>query len=123
MTKEDAIRSQRGEVYGDVLFGHIQLGKAWSAILSAHYQIDIDALPPNIVALMLAAMKLARAALPLKFDADTFVDARNYVTFAEECDDRNPMRNVGEWRHAYAVPHVIAKSERMPELLPHAKKE
>ena len=38
---------------------------------------------------MMTAFKLVRAALPFQYDDDDFIDARNYLDFAEETYEKN----------------------------------
>ena len=81
------IRSRQRQ-YGPPLHGHACLGKAWTALINEHLQTKLVDLPPHLVCLMLASLKLHRAAKPFEVTPDTYLDARNYTTLAERVDPR-----------------------------------
>lgn len=86
---EDVIK-ERAKQYGDASHTQRVSGAVATAILEAHYGIDLPhPIPGEVVCLISAAWKLIRAAVPLKFVKDNYVDARNYVTLAERLDPRN----------------------------------
>lgn len=76
--------SERQSIHGRPAFGHGQLGRTWSALLSEHFQEQVEPLPAHLVELMLAALKLHRASRPMKRSDDDYVDAINYINFAAQ---------------------------------------
>lgn len=88
MAKLDGIVADRAQYYGDFRLAHTQTGIIWAALLrlcQENRQLPgfEPAIPPDMVALMLTAMKLARAAAG-KYREDNYDDARNYLRFAQE---------------------------------------
>ena len=88
MTHQE-IRKERGKHYGDIKQNHTNIANAWHSILCSYYQLDLEPLPPHIVCLMFASFKNVRAAIPFSYNPDDFLDSRNYLDFAEECDPQN----------------------------------
>lgn len=88
MTADQSERSEqlikeRGRVYGDALLGHTNIGMAWTAILQQHYGIALpNIIPPEIVALMMASLKIHRATRV--FHQDNYDDAFVYLGFANK---------------------------------------
>lgn len=74
---------ERGQGYGDPQAGGKALGKTWAGILSDALQTEIPDLSPRVVYLMMAALKLNRAARPFKFSQDDYVDGIAYLHLAE----------------------------------------
>ena len=87
--KHKEVREERKKKYGDAKTNHTNIANAWHSILVSHYQQDLPVLPPHVVCLMMASFKLVRAALPFQYDDDDFIDARNYLDFAEETYEKN----------------------------------
>jgi len=87
--KHKEVREERKKKYGDAKTNHTNIANAWHSILVSHYQQDLPVLPPHVVCLMMASFKLVRAALPFQYDDDDFIDARNYLDFAEEIYEKN----------------------------------
>lgn len=80
--KDEEVVAEREKVYGNAYECHSNIGKAWAGILSQWSGDSVDDLPPDVVALMLAAMKLIRSARA--YHEDNYIDARNYVSFAQD---------------------------------------
>lgn len=80
------VRKERGAGYGDPVACHRNIGLAWKALLQDWWQKELPDIPPHIVDLMMVQLKVLRAAKPLGHRADDYVDARNYLDFAEEAD-------------------------------------
>jgi len=106
-----SVRKAREKIHGtNVYQNHSQLGRAWAAILSQHYIVvgenKIPDLPPRIVCLMLAQLKLLRAAKPHAYNADDYCDAKNYLDFAEELEQKEHEHesNQGKNAESHAVP-------------------
>lgn len=58
--------------------------------------MDLPPFPPHLVQLMMVGFKLGRAARPFpKPDSEDYVDARNYLDFAEESADNIPHQKNG----------------------------
>ena len=89
-TKEQRVREQRGQLYGDPTPQHRDIGIIWTGILQSYYrEHDLELpepIPSHVVCLMMAALKIERAALPFKFSEDDYVDAKNYLDFSAEGD-------------------------------------
>jgi hypothetical protein len=74
---------ERGKVYGEPSLSHHNIGLSWTGLIQQHYGIRLDhPLPAWLVELMLVAFKVHRAARV--FHADNYVDAKAYLKFAEE---------------------------------------
>lgn len=84
MNKDEEIVQERSKHYGppDVMMSNI--GTVWSAILSQHRGQNIEPIPNDVVALMLAAFKIIRTANNAPYHEDNYIDARNYLKFAED---------------------------------------
>lgn len=75
--------AERGQVYGDPEGSHANIGLAWTALIQQHYGMLLDhPLPPWLVALMLASMKLQRSTIAYR--EDNYIDLKAYGKFAEE---------------------------------------
>ena len=77
---------ERGADYGPVRENHRSIGMMWGGVLS---QAQVGgrwypglAIPPDLVCLMMAAVKMSREAH--KHKMDNVVDAKNYWDFVEE---------------------------------------
>jgi len=95
MTHQE-IRKERGKHYGNIKQNHTNIANAWHSILCSYYQLDLEPLPPHIVCLMFASFKNVRAAIPFTYNPDDFLDSRNYLDFAEECDPQNRHESIEE---------------------------
>lgn len=84
--KEDIVTAtiaERGKIYGDPRESHANIGLSWTGLIQQHYGIKLDhPLPPSLVAQMMVAFKMQRAARV--YHADNYVDAHAYTQFAEE---------------------------------------
>jgi len=88
----DEIKEERTAVYGDPREAHTVIGLMWTAIMRASAPdsyIDGDPISPKTVALMMAGLKLVRAARPYKRDEDAYDYALNYIEYAREFDGRD----------------------------------
>lgn len=82
-----AILEERGKIYGDPELSHENIGLAWTGIIQQHYGIRLDhPIPAWLCELMMVQFKLSRSARV--FHHDNFVDARAYLGFAEEHQDK-----------------------------------
>lgn len=89
-SKLEAILKDRGEVYGPADHNMRSTGHIIRGILEAHFQIKLPGeIPPHIVAAIFVGSKLARIAVPFKFNEDNFDDAHNYLTLGARLDPRN----------------------------------
>lgn len=87
-SREDAVCSERREVYGSPQEMQQRVATMWTQILRANSQREDVVIEPKMVGLMMAVLKIYRAANPLpKKDADSYVDCYNYLRFAEEADE------------------------------------
>lgn len=88
-----AIEAERSEFYGDPLESHTAIGLAWEGVFRNRYQdlrqldecvgpTTLPIFPADLVALMLAAFKVVRAARP-KYKQDSYDDAHVYLDFSE----------------------------------------
>lgn len=73
--------------YGPPVKNHTSIGIMWGVIL------DRDPIPPRTVAVMMAALKLAREGGP-RGKRDNLVDAVGYLLIAEMCGE--PDRDAGD---------------------------
>lgn len=81
--------AERGKVYGDPYQSHRNIGLAWAALIQQHYGIVLDyPLPASLVAQMMVAFKIQRAARV--FHADNYIDLAAYARFAEEFQQKEP---------------------------------
>lgn len=81
-TAKTLINNDRAVTYGDAHKMHEVIAEMWSAILG----VEISA---TQVALMMAALKLARAASNPNH-ADNFIDAAGYIALAGEMAGETP---------------------------------
>lgn len=84
MTDLDAIKAERRKVYGDPLENHRGIAQAWAGLLQPHWEKIRDGVPvpPHVVALLMAALKMNRCRIV--FHQDNYDDLLNYLEFAEE---------------------------------------
>lgn len=87
--KAALLRKPREKRYGKPEVGFAALGLAWAGLLTDHFQRPIAPIPAHVVALMMASLKLQRAAKPLKASADDIHDGLNYLACARETDPRH----------------------------------
>lgn len=87
-TPNAEVIKEREKVYGPPEKGFKRVGEAWAALLNEHFLCELPALPPHLVGLMLASLKLQRAAKPYEGHLDNYVDATNYVALAQQLDRR-----------------------------------
>lgn len=92
MHKHEKIRRDRVKVHGPFETGHQNLADAWTLILRECWQANLPPIPTHVACLMLAQLKLLRAARPFKFSQDDYDDARNYIDFAQETHPKNKKR-------------------------------
>ncbi len=91
---QEQIVQDRGALYGDIRRGHTLLGEAWRVLLAEYWQVGVDTIPPHIVCLMLAQLKLLRAARPFQYHRDSCDDAINYTQFALDLQEEDHSRGV-----------------------------
>jgi hypothetical protein len=82
MTKDQEVIAEREKMYGDAFQCHTNIGQVWAGILGNWQGVHVDDIPADVVALMLAGMKLVRSTRV--YHEDNYLDARNYVNFAEQ---------------------------------------
>ena len=98
---EKAIHDERNRVYGDAKPGHDNIGLLWTGLLQRHYNIELDhPIPADMVLLMLAATKLARAAGANVFHDDNYIDGKVYFELARDSAKRK----------VEAAPHKVLKN-------------
>jgi hypothetical protein len=80
------IMDERGKDYSpdSPSFGATQLGRMWAATLSDHFQVPVKDIPPHVVLLMMAQLKVSRAARPFGFKQDNYLDGIAYLQLAED---------------------------------------
>jgi hypothetical protein len=91
--KISKIRKERGTQYGGIELSHESIGLIWQGVLQSYYQEPIPPIPPHVVALMMAGLKTSRAATPLGYQEDDYLDFMNYANFGAELD---PQRKEGK---------------------------
>ena len=85
-SSRESIREERGSYYGDPTINHSSIGAIWAGILlqalsSGRWKAG-ETLPPELVCLMMAGVKLSREAFRHK--DDNIVDAKVYMDFVGE---------------------------------------
>lgn len=88
----EQVRKNRESAYGSPTILQTQLAAQFTSIQrSFHQDNDFPEVPPRLVGLFLACLKMHRIAVPgRKKDRDSYVDLHNYVDFSEEVDDTLP---------------------------------
>jgi hypothetical protein len=71
------VSGDRAEAYGEPGDHFARVGRAWAAILEAHFGLPVDDLPPRIVGLMMIAFKVDREANQAR--RDNLVDIAGYA--------------------------------------------
>lgn len=86
------VRKNRESVYGSPAILQTQLAAQFTSILRSYHQDDdFPEVPPRLIGVFLACLKLHRIAVPAKKkDSDSYVDLVNYIDFAKEVDDTLP---------------------------------
>ena len=81
------ILTEKAEVYGPPEIAMVNIGKIWTAILDQNTDIIMSHdIPGEIVALMLAGMKLARLGRTPEHE-DSMKDAHGYLDIVKLCND------------------------------------
>jgi len=81
--KLEAIKAERGKVYGDPQLSHENVGLGWTGQVQQHYGIRLDhPLPGWLVCQMMVTFKMQRAARV--YHEDNYDDGGNYMDFAHE---------------------------------------
>jgi hypothetical protein len=82
----DAIRKERGSRYGDITINHSSIGAIWGGILlqamSGGRWVPGNTVPPEVVCLMMAGVKLSRESYA--HTPDNIVDGKIYLDFVGE---------------------------------------
>ena len=80
--KLDNLKTERGKIYGDARENHRGIAQMWAPLLAPHAEAiaDLQPIPEWTVALLMAALKVARCRLV--FHEDNYDDAANYLDFA-----------------------------------------
>lgn len=81
------VLKSRAREHGDALVGGTQLGRTWAALLSDHFKIVIEDIPPHVVYLMLSSLKTHRAVRPQVYNEDDYVDIHGYAHLAKELQE------------------------------------
>jgi len=81
-TEEAEIAAERQKVYGDPKINHDGIAQAWAGLLQpfALHIAEMKPIPPHLVALMMAALKMNR--MRMIFHDDNFDDLNVYMAFA-----------------------------------------
>lgn len=83
------IQHDRQAIYGDPVENHRGIAMQWAPMLQPHWEAirDMQALPPHVVALLMALVKVNR--MRRVFHADNYDDAQIYLnTFAREWQEK-----------------------------------
>ena len=104
------IRKDRESAYGSPAILQTQLAAQFTSIQRSYHQDDdFPEVPPRLVGLFLACLKMHRIAVPgRKKDRDSYVDLHNYVDFAEEMDDTLPPDLPGEPEDDNSTSTIVA---------------
>lgn len=80
----DRIVEERQRQYGDTSTNMATLALAWTAILRQHYQLpELPVMSAHVADWMQLTMKMLRACTPSPHHQDNYLDAYNYMRFAE----------------------------------------
>ena len=81
---EAAIVAEREKVYGDPRASHEAIAMGWASLLQpwAKQIARLEPVPPHVVALMMASLKIHRSRHV--FHEDNYDDAHVYLGFAEK---------------------------------------
>ncbi len=78
-----AVMAQREKFYGPIEYSFESVALGWTGILRAHYRnASLPPLSPDIVALMMAHLKIIRSCRVYK--EDNYIDGKNYFDIAEQ---------------------------------------
>jgi hypothetical protein len=91
MDEVAAVKHERQKIYGPPRENHEGIAAAWTALLQPwHIEIrDGKPLPPHVVALCMAAMKMNR--MRRVYHADNFTDIAAYLSFVQEWQQDAPL--------------------------------
>lgn len=86
----EKILEERGRIYGDAVDTHEEIGKIWSIIISRYNDIPLSLeIPPHIVALCMASLKIVRASKQSgESHTDSFDDMEGYIRIARKSVQR-----------------------------------
>lgn len=84
MDRLNKILEERQKEYGPPLQNHERIAEAWQALLRASNGNDSITVTASDVAMLMLALKMVRAAQPTPTSQDTWDDAKNYLSFAED---------------------------------------
>lgn len=83
------LEEERGEYYGDPAISHRAIGYAFRGVLQNRFHhLEIPEIPNDLVAELLAAFKIVRAARPI-YRQDSYDDAQVYSRFGERFKKEN----------------------------------
>jgi hypothetical protein len=91
MDEVAAVKHERQKIYGPPRENHEGIAAAWTALLQP-WHIEIaqgKPLPPHVVALCMAAMKMNR--MRRVYHADNFTDIAAYLSFVAEWQPSAPL--------------------------------
>ncbi len=108
---EDETRKDRGETYGCFVRNHSTIARTWQAMLEQHWQMDLPDLPPEMVALMMATVKINRLCKTLGHEDSTH-DGKIYLQLAQDIavTSKNSSPPVKEQDEDYPVEEMRAAS-------------
>ncbi len=82
--EQQKIHDQRSREYGNSTFNHMNVGLMWTGILQCYFHQKLpEQIPSHIVSLMMAALKMSRAAEGI-YKEDDYIDAGVYMYMAEK---------------------------------------
>lgn len=87
------IEAERGNFYGPIGWNHTNIGVMWQGVLmSADWDPSKGPIPADVVCLMMAALKISRAANPhAPVLHDNYIDGQNYLDFAERLKETKEL--------------------------------
>jgi len=90
----DAIREERGKVYGDPRENHEGIAQMFAPLLKPWADLIADQvpLPPHVVTLLMCAVKINR--MRRVYHPDNFDDLRNYADMTEELHQQYESENL-----------------------------
>lgn len=112
MDKLAEIRKDRGAIYGPPKLNHEGIAQMWASLLQPHWEAvrDQRPLPPHVVALLMAALKLNR--MRLAYHEDNYDDIANYLLFAKEWQSAD-----GEAEKPVSCKNAVIQMQNTPDAI------
>jgi len=94
-SKVNDILAEREATHGNFAWNMRCIGRAWTAILEAHWKKEMPDLPGYVVALMMDSLKTQRT-LCGSYTEDHYIDKGGYTRIAKELQNKRKPRGKAE---------------------------